>query len=163
VVVAPPPPIPGRPFSRGDCDFNSPLGALRCYNPSDVAVQLTAALNSVDCGTHYGAQTVTIQPKTNGYFTLPSVACGQTAQVEMYFGSRQGSCRNPDFSSQRTYAGPACAPPPPPPPPPPPVCTDPAWGPWTAAIAPAVRCTTERRQRTLCSGEIQVEFRQVCQ
>jgi len=160
-VNADPPPTPGRAFVRTDCDYST-LSAIRCYNPSDSPLTITAALNTPDCGTSYGAQTVTIAPRTNGYFTLPSLACGQTAQIDAYFGSQQGSCRAPDFTSQRTYSGPAC---PTPPPTPPPVCVEPAWGPWTSAPvtgSPAT-CRRERRERARCDGTVEVEFREVCQ
>lgn len=160
-LPVPTPTIPARPFSRTDCDFTTPLGATRCFNPSHQAITLTAALNTPDCGTSFGSHTITITPNQNGYFTLPSPACGRSAQIDVYFGAHQKDCRAPDFSSQRTYAGPDCAPPPPPPPPPP--CVDPAWGPWVTVATGAQRCHTERRERTTCSGELQVEFREVCQ
>lgn len=128
VTVAPPasatpePVMSSRPFVRTDCDYSG-LGAIRCYNPSATAITITAALNTLDCGTSFGAQTITIPPQTNGYFTLPSLACGQAGQIDFYWGSQQGSCRTPDFTSQRTYAGPAC--PLPSPPPPAPHCVKP--------------------------------------
>ena len=115
-----------------------------------------AALNTVTCDRTYGVhRNVVIPPKTNGYFTLPSIPCDQRGQVDMFFGSDVRECRSPDFASERVYTGQTCEPPVV-------VCADPGWGPWVTVNAPATRCTTQRRERTLCNGQKDTEFRQVC-
>lgn len=102
------------PINENNCDFSN-LAAIRCYNPNSVAQLLTAELNALDCGQTFSAQTVLIQPKSNGYFTLGGLPCGDRAQVDMYRGIG-GNCRYPDFAAYRTFDGGVC------PPPPPPVC-----------------------------------------
>lgn len=146
VIVAPPvaadPPIapgpvapPARAFVRTDCDFSN-LSAIRCFNPSDQAITLSAgviAAGSQGCNAPWAGkhENVLIQSRTNGYFTLPGPACGEIWQFDMFYGARVGSCVTPDFTAERTYSGSTC-----PPPPPPPVCVvQPAGvcGPWVAS------------------------------
>ena len=160
VVVSP----PTRPFVRTDCDYST-LSAIRCYNPSGQTLVLSAAVTSIDNKTLYSKQeNVVIPPGTNGYFTLSG--CGQ---LDLFFGPVIGDVRHPDFSAERVYPCELPPPPPPctvncvpPPPPPPPVCTTPDFGPWVTFIAPTNNCRTERRTRTLCNGQVEVEFREVC-
>lgn len=119
-VQAPAVEVGAIPMRTQDCDMRA-IGAIRCYNQNDVAVTITAALNSLACDTEFSRQTVTIPPKSNGYFTL-GMPCGHRGQVDFFFGARVGECRYPDFTSQRVYTTEACEviPPPPPLPEPPP-------------------------------------------
>ena len=116
------------PIGYGDCDFSQP-GSIRCYNKSDISQTLTAAMKDLqpdgaECRVTYGTpHTVTIAPRSNGYFTLPMPPCGEKGQVDMFAGSREGDCRMAAFTGQRAYDGGAC------PIQPPPACTPGAWCP----------------------------------
>lgn len=112
----PPPPKtdPFVPLGPNDFDFRN-LSAIRGYNKNTVPVTITLTLNSIACDQTFGSHTVTIQPKSNGYFTLPQVSCGSRAQIDGFYGNREGDCKNPDFAGA-VYTAEACPPPPPPPP-----------------------------------------------
>lgn len=168
IIVTPPiaaDPIPtpapnlGRPFNRNDCDYSN-LGAIRCYNPSNVAITLTAALTSLDNKTLFSSQTVTIQPFSNGYFTLGwGNYCGVSAQIDFFRGSSVGDVRNPDFAAERVYNSPACVtitiPPPP-------ACV-PKWNdpPWvlvnTNKTVPVYECKKYTRELSDGCGNKKVE------
>ncbi len=164
------PAIPARPFARTDCDYSN-LSAVRCYNPSDQTIVLSAGVivsGAAGCNLNWAGkhENVVIPPRSNGYFTLPGPTCA-VYQLDFFFGATVGRCLNPDFTAERTYASTTgCAPPPPPPP----VCIDPAWGPWINVVTPAQirthpgpKCRQEQRTRTLCNGTVESETRTVCQ
>lgn len=110
-TVAPPssatPPVVTRPFLRTDCDYSN-LGSIRCYNPSNEVLVLSAAsigAGATGCNAQWAGvhENVRIAPGANGYFTVPGPACGQVYQLDMFKGSSVGNCVTPDFSAERTY------------------------------------------------------------
>lgn len=102
------------PIGFGDCVFTDDPGSIRCYNKSDISQTLTAAMkdlqpDGVACHVTYGKpHTVTIAPRSNGYFTLPMPPCGEKGQIDVFRGDSEGDCRNAAFTGQRPYDPGAC-------------------------------------------------------
>lgn len=89
--------------------------------------------------------------------------CGTVIQTDGRSGSVPNMLHmNASFPPGVLFPQPACRVVPPPPPP---TCVEPGFGPWKPALITKrpFQCSRESRERIACSGERQLEFREVCQ